>query len=101
MSLCEKNPDLVYFMEIRDMISGRAFAIEVETSADAILFKNAPLVSVDAERVFSRMAEIQAPQWLTIGFTTLRQSLIIFWKTMTTKFLHLNTLFTLHFSRNS
>ena len=59
-AILKKNPDLQKFIEFSNVLSGKTVTEWQNYMKDAEKFKNAQIVSVEIERVFSAMGDFQA-----------------------------------------
>ena len=78
-AILKKNPDLQKFIEFSNVLSGKTVTEWQNYMKDAEKFKNAQIVSVEIERVFSAMGDFQAAKRQFLSVSNLRQYSVIYW----------------------
>ena len=74
-----KNPDLAILEDYASVFSGETFEIGNQQPSDVLIFKNAPIVSAEIERCFSRLTATLTPQRQSMTMDNLRAHLCIGW----------------------
>ena len=78
-SVLVRNSNFKQLKEFSLKLRGEKLSITDVNPLDAAIFRNAPTVSVDIERVFSSMGQIQSPQRMRLTIEIMKQHLIVYW----------------------
>ena len=78
-SVLVRNPNFKQLKELLLILRGEKLSTTDVNPLDAAIFRNAPMVSVDIERVFSSMGQIQSLQRMRLTIENLKQHLIVYW----------------------
>ena len=78
-SVLVRIPNFKQLKEFSLILRGENLSTTDVNPLDAAIFQNAPMVSVDIERVFSSMEQIQSPQRMRLAIENLKQHLIVYW----------------------
>ncbi|XP_063720187.1 uncharacterized protein LOC134846731 [Symsagittifera roscoffensis] len=78
-SVLVRIPNFKQLKEFSLILRGENLSTTDVNPLDAAIFQNAPMVSVDIERVFSSMEQIQSPQRMRLAIENLKQHLIASW----------------------
>ena len=73
-----RNPDFKILQDFAKILRGERVSSDVPP-LDAPIYRYAPLVSADIERVFSEMGQIQTPQRMSLTIENLKHHLCVYW----------------------
>ena len=77
-AVLNRNPDLKILQDFAKILKGEQVSSDVPP-LDGTIYRYAPLVSADIERVFSEMGQIQTPQRMSLTIENLKHLLCVYW----------------------